>query len=101
LLDNVSLGLNPPLTADYNKDGFRDAADYTLWRDTMGQNVTPGTGADGSNDGLVGLHDYRVWKHNFVGVVAGGSTAESIPEPTTLLLALLALVAAPLRVRCG
>jgi hypothetical protein len=24
-----------------------------------------------------------------------------VPEPTTLLLALLALVAAPLRVRCG
>ena len=25
----------------------------------------------------------------------------TVPEPTTLLLALLALVAAPLRVRCG
>ena len=52
-----------------------DAADYTVWQDN-GDDQT----------------DYRTWKDHF---------GESIPEPTTLLLALLALVAAPLRVRCG
>jgi len=34
-------------------------------------------------------------------LVMTGLGVDPIPEPTTLLLALLALVAAPLRVRCG
>jgi hypothetical protein len=35
------------------------------------------------------------------GTIHHRKSANAIPEPTTLLLALLALVAAPLRVRCG
>jgi hypothetical protein len=49
----------------YNGDGVFDAADYTVWRDSLGQNVTQGTGADGNGDGFVGLHDYGFWKDHF------------------------------------
>ena len=36
---------------DYNLDGVADLADYTVWRNNLGDTVTPGTGADGSGDG--------------------------------------------------
>ncbi len=67
----------------------------------MGETVTPETGADGNADGFIGLHDYGVWASNSGWSVEGESGADAIPEPTTLPLALLALTAAPLRVRCG
>ena len=38
---------------DYNESGSVDTADYTTWRDMLGQNVTPGTGPDGVQDGTI------------------------------------------------
>ena len=73
-----------PTSGDFNSDGVFDAADYTLWKDNGGD-----------------WKDYRTWKDHFGQSTASGSGADHVPEPTTLLLALLALVAAPLRVRCG
>ena len=63
---------------------------YTVWRDSLGQTVTPGTAADGIIDDL----DYAFWKTNFqagLGAVRGGS---AIPEPTGLVLLLAGLTAA-------
>jgi hypothetical protein len=55
-----------PPTGDYNQNGTVDAADYTQWRDTMGQPVaTPGEGADGDLSGTVDQGDYTVWRTNF------------------------------------
>ena len=71
-------------SGDINSDGVFDAADYTVWQDNGGDQI-----------------DYRTWKDNFGESIASGSGADHVPEPTTLLLTLLALVAAPLRVRCG
>jgi len=72
---------------DWNRDGVFDAADYTVWRDGDSPDSTTA--------------DYALWKNHFGQSIASGSWADHVPEPTTLLLALLALVAAPLRVRCG
>jgi predicted outer membrane repeat protein len=57
--------LPPALLGDYNRDGSVDAADYTLWRDTLIANVTPYSGADGSGNGMVDTADYGVWKSHF------------------------------------
>ena len=40
----VNLTIPQPqiLPGDYNADGHVDAADYTIWRDTLGQSVTAG-----------------------------------------------------------
>ena len=76
--------------ADYNDDGFVDAADYTVWRDTMGETVTPETGADGDGDGYIGLHDYGVWTSHFGWSVEGESGAVGVPEPATVHAVLLA-----------
>ncbi len=49
------------MTADYNRNGVIDAADYTVWRDTLGATVSPGTGADGSRNGVIDQADYTFW----------------------------------------
>ncbi len=80
------------LVGDYNGDMVVDAADYTLWRDTLAQSVTPGTGADGNGNGIIDSGDYDFWRTNY-GATSLAPTAESanVPEPTALLLTLLAL----------
>ena len=57
---------------DYNQDGKVDAADYTVWRNSLGANVAVFSGADGSGNGVVDQADYEVWKANY-GTVATGA----------------------------
>ena len=64
---------------DYNGDGVVDAADYTVWRDSLGSEVL--LAADGDGDNVVDQDDYAIWAANF-----GSAAATSVPEPTTLLL---------------
>ena len=79
------------LAGDYNRDGTVDAADYTLWRDTLGQSVAIGGGADGDGDGVVDDGDYSVWTSHFGDRLAGGSgESASVPEPNAAWLALAA-----------
>jgi hypothetical protein len=89
------------LTGDYNADGTVDAADYTLWQDNLGL-ASFALNGNGSGAATVVQDDYLLWKTNFgLSAATGSEGAAAVPEPTTLLLALLALVAAPLRVRHG
>ena len=50
---------------DFNGDYAVDAADYTVWRDTLGQTVAPLSGADSSGDGLVNDLDREIWVANY------------------------------------
>lgn len=83
----------PPATGDYNGNHFVDAADYVLWRDTLGQTVAPGTGADGNADGTINAGDYNYWKARFgnpaPGAGSGAGLATAVPEPATTALAIL------------
>jgi len=81
------------LDGDYNSDGTVDAADYTLWQDTLGQNVTAGSAADGNGDGTINAGDYGVWKTNF-GATSGSAAASgaAVPEPTNLVLLCTGLI---------
>jgi hypothetical protein len=81
--DSAGILAIDPISGDINSDGVFDAADYTVWQDNGGD-----------------WKDYRTWKDHFGQSIASGSRADHVPEPTTLLLALLAMTAAPLRVRC-
>lgn len=53
------------LAGDYNMSGAVDAADYVLWRNSLGTSVPPFSGADGSGNGVVDQADYAVWRANF------------------------------------
>lgn len=54
-----------PLPGDFNRDGRVDAADSTVWRDMLGQEVPVGEGADGDFDGRVGANDRNIWLANY------------------------------------
>ncbi len=76
---------------DYNGDGTVDAADYTVWRDSLGQSGI-GLPADGSGNGTVDESDYQVWKANFGTSSATASSATVVPEPGTAILLGVGLV---------
>jgi hypothetical protein len=84
-------------TGDYNDDGTVNAADYTVWRNMLGEEVPNGTGADGVPDGVIDQQDYEFWKQHFGENVSGGAGAGSIaavvPEPSAMLLMLTGLLA--------
>jgi hypothetical protein len=83
------------LPGDYNDDGRVDAADYTVWRNTLGESVSIlTTGADGDRDGNITAVDYQVWKDNFgQSLAAPGGAGVAVPEPVSLTQALLTLAA--------
>jgi len=78
------------LAGDYNSDGMVDAADFTVWRDSLGQSGS-GLEADGNEDGVIGQDDYDVWRTNFGNTAASGSGIEpqGVPEPVSVLMVLL------------
>src|SRR5262249_27231659 len=84
----------PAAFGDYNLDGFVDAADYTVWSDTLGAAVPAATAADGNGSGNVDVGDLDVWKEHFgasipvVTIGGSGSVAEDASHETTGLLTL-------------
>ncbi len=67
-----------PLPGDYNFDGLVNAADYSVWRNTLGSTNdlrADGTSAStpGAPDGVVDELDYAFWKANFGNVLQQGS----------------------------
>ncbi|HEY4233155.1 MAG TPA: hypothetical protein VGM76_07000 [Lacipirellulaceae bacterium] len=85
--------VTPPPTGDYNGNHTVDAADYTVWRDTLSQTIPAGSGADGNDSGAVDAADYSVWMSQFgkafPGTGSGAAQSSAVPEPTALSLALI------------
>ena len=65
LLRTIGNLANTPLLGDYNLNGSVDAADYIVWRNSLGQSVPPFSGSDGDYDAVVDQGDYAVWRANF------------------------------------
>ena len=78
------------LPGDFNFDGMVDAADYTVWRDSIGL-TGAGLDADSNIDGRVDDLDYAVWKANFGQSLAGGGGSRSLAVPEPAAAALLAI----------
>jgi hypothetical protein len=91
-IDNVSA--IRAVLGDYNLNGVVDAADYAIWRDTVGS--TTDLRANGDNTGasmnVIDQADYNFWRANFGnGAAAAGSavSASVVPEPSTAFQLLL------------
>lgn len=85
------------VAGDYNRNGSVDAADYTVWRDNFGS--LAGLPND-NNLGTVGQSHFDLWKANFGNPGTGSPTVPAVPEPSVLLLSLLAsLIGITYRVR--
>jgi hypothetical protein len=55
--------MGPTLPGDYNGNDVVDAADYTVWRNTLGSTID--LRADGNGNGVIDQGDYGVWTANF------------------------------------
>ncbi len=74
---------------DYNKNGVVDLADYTVWRDALGQ-TGDGLVADGDFSGTVDIGDYQVWKDNFGATTSNPNLLSApIPEPAAAVLLIM------------
>jgi hypothetical protein len=84
----TAVGLN----GDYNHNAAVDAADYTIWRKTLGL-IGGGLPADGNGNDQVDLEDYNVWQANFEQTAGGAAApaAAAVAEPATRLTASNAL----------
>ena len=91
---STTVVLSVTSTGDYNGNGVVDAADYVLWRKSLGQSGA-GLAADGNGNGVVDAPDYDFWRARFGNVVAPGAgvgeIAAAVPEPATAMLLLAGL----------
>jgi hypothetical protein len=95
------LTLVATLPYDFNGDGEVSAADYVLWRDTLGQSIHAGTGADANFDGQITTADFDLWRAHFGETVGSASATAAVPEPSALLLVCFGSPAVFWRRRCG
>jgi hypothetical protein len=76
----------PALSGDYNQNNKVDAADYVLFRKTLGSSVPASSGADGNGNGTVDQADYNVWRTHFgASLPASGASTESQSSSAQLL----------------
>ena len=99
-VDVVLMGLStqpftpPGVPGDYNGNGIVDAADYTVWRDHLGQTFTL-PNRDSTNSGVINSGDYTFWVSKFgthAGAGAGLGSGGAVPEPSTFALALVGMI---------
>jgi hypothetical protein len=100
LVDDLFLNVNlAEMHGDFNGDGETNAADYTVWRNSIGQSIPKGFGADGNHDGKVDQLDFNVWSEHYGWSAPQSAGSFNVPEPCTLGLLTFALIAASLH-RC-
>ncbi len=73
----------PALPGDYNNDGSVDAADYVVWRDAVGTNVSLTNEA--ATPGFADVEDYAVWKHYYGRRLASVALSVAVPEPASVV----------------
>jgi hypothetical protein len=76
---------------DYNGNGIVDAADYTVWRDHLGQTFAL-PNRSSMLSGPISQSDYDFWKSQF-GNHAGSGAGAAVPEPSAAALLAIGCVA--------
>lgn len=73
-LDAQNFDLLTPLGADFNGDNQVDAADYTVWRDSLGVD----SDGDADGNGTTDVADFEIWKQQFGAIPAEGESWETL-----------------------
>ncbi len=89
--DNIRVGKNPTLDADFNNDAIVDATDLGIWSGAFAVDSAGDADADGDSDGA----DFLIWQTQLGPV----PPAAAVPEPTMLSLAGIAALAGAARRR--
>jgi hypothetical protein len=84
-------GVAPRITGDYDNNGVVDAADYVLWRNSVGTTTVLPNDPVG---GMIGTAQYNNWRSNFGKLPGGGSGlgASAVPEPASLVMTLIGAI---------
>ena len=85
LVDGVVIDYNVPY-ADFDGNGIVDGLDLQIWEGAYGLTVAGDADGDGDSDG----QDFLVWQRQ---LQAAAPIAAAVPEPKSLVAALLALTA--------
>lgn len=79
-VDNISIGLlATAVDADFNNDGFIDAADYVAWRKSL----------------ISGNSGYQAWRMDYGTTSPGSGSTNAVPEPASTLLILIGTACLP------
>jgi hypothetical protein len=73
---------------DYNSNGRADAADYVLWRKTLGASVGSFNSPDGSGNAVVDQADYNVWRSHFGQTFPAAGAGSGSGESGAVLVAM-------------
>lgn len=83
---DITIAQTEFIAGDYNGDNMVDADDYTRWKSTFGQSVSPFTSADGNGNGVIDLADYSVWRDNLGSFGATSSQSIQTAEPASIAI---------------
>jgi hypothetical protein len=87
----------PGLTGDYNDNGAVDAADYVVWRNSVGG--TSLMNRDPLSSGEIDEGDYNSWRANFGSSAGGAAAISAVPEPANIFAVIGAAIFAVVRTR--
>jgi hypothetical protein len=88
------------VSGDYSGNGSVDAADYVLFRKSVGQSISlANENPSATTPGIVDDEDYNFWRANFGSRAGSGALANAVPEPESCLVLCSILCAGWLRIR--
>jgi hypothetical protein len=93
-IDHIDSLFPLALPGDYNDDHVVNAADYTVWRNSLGAAIALPNETASPN--FVDSADYEVWKAHFgeaAGSAAGATAVARVPEPMSLASLLVTAMA--------
>ena len=89
----VSYVASGGVIGDYSGNGVVDAADYTVWRNHLGQSFDLPNRDPANGTGVISPADYTSWKSRFGSAGSGASSASAgaVPEPKSAVLLILGI----------
>jgi hypothetical protein len=93
-ISNGEFSLSVVPAGDYDADTDVDDADFLEWQRQFGSPVNAFSSADGNGDGVVNAADYVIWRNNFGVAVGAATSANLVPEPASIAIAVAILMQA-------